>query len=363
MIQLERHIEILLLDNDCVIIPDFGGFVAHHVDARYDAEDQLFIPPLRTLGFNPQLKFNDSLLAQSYAEAYDISYPEALARIQDETRELKDRLSNEGRYEMNDIGTLSLNADGNYEFEPCEAGILTPDCYGFSTFEMLPLTAGKAEISLTTNKNDAQENNTSAPQITTSSSTLSATTASTTTEDTEKDDGGKTVSIKTSLIRNIAAACIAVIAFLLWPSPLEDTPQSTATKAGVDTQLLYRVMPKNTATGGKELKQLIAKKTAERAVAPVEETAKPSTTTVTKPQSVPTSGYCVVLASNVSHHNARAFIKQLAKQGLDNCQIREGKRFARVTYGWFPTRQEAQQERQHLSRMAGLSDCWIMKVN
>ncbi|MQO83477.1 SPOR domain-containing protein, partial [Prevotella copri] len=36
MNRLERHIEILLLSNDCVIVPGFGGFMAHHVDARYD---------------------------------------------------------------------------------------------------------------------------------------------------------------------------------------------------------------------------------------------------------------------------------------------------------------------------------------
>ena len=36
VIELERHIEILLLSNDCVIVPDFGGFMAHHADARFD---------------------------------------------------------------------------------------------------------------------------------------------------------------------------------------------------------------------------------------------------------------------------------------------------------------------------------------
>ncbi len=51
MIELHRHIEILLLDNDCVIIPDFGGFMAHHVEARYDDGDHTFLPPTRTLGF------------------------------------------------------------------------------------------------------------------------------------------------------------------------------------------------------------------------------------------------------------------------------------------------------------------------
>ena len=69
MIELERHIEVLLLDNDCVIVPDFGGFMAHHVDARYDEADGSFVPPIRTLGFNPQLKINDSLLIHSYIEA------------------------------------------------------------------------------------------------------------------------------------------------------------------------------------------------------------------------------------------------------------------------------------------------------
>ena len=126
MIELERHIEILLLSNDCVIVPNFGGFMAHHVEARYDDKDGSFLPPQRTLGFNPQLVLNDSLLAQSYIEAYDISYPEAIRRINDEVRELRQHIENKGFYEFNDLGVISINDDGKYEFEPCEAGILTP---------------------------------------------------------------------------------------------------------------------------------------------------------------------------------------------------------------------------------------------
>ena len=100
VIELGRHIEILLLSNDCVIVPDLGGFMAHHIEAHYDDEERVFLPPQRTLGFNPQLKLNDSLLAQSYIEAYDISYPEALRRIEEEVSELKQSLSNEGYYEL-----------------------------------------------------------------------------------------------------------------------------------------------------------------------------------------------------------------------------------------------------------------------
>ena len=70
--------------------------MTHHLEARFDDEDNLFLPPQRTLGFNPQLKLNDSLLAQSYVEAYDISYPEAVRRIESEVSEMKQYLANEG---------------------------------------------------------------------------------------------------------------------------------------------------------------------------------------------------------------------------------------------------------------------------
>ena len=84
MSRIDRHIEILLLENDCVIVPGLGGFVAHHLTAKYDETECLFLPPYRTLGFNPQLKVNDSLLAQSFVEAYDIAFPEAMRQIEEE---------------------------------------------------------------------------------------------------------------------------------------------------------------------------------------------------------------------------------------------------------------------------------------
>ena len=62
MIELSRHIEMLLLENDCVVVPDFGGFIAHYQPARYVEEEGIFLPPLRTVGFNPQLTMNDGML-------------------------------------------------------------------------------------------------------------------------------------------------------------------------------------------------------------------------------------------------------------------------------------------------------------
>lgn len=163
MIEIGRHIEILLLDYECVIVPGLGGFMTHHVEARYDEADNTFLPPLRTLGFNPKLKLNDSLLAQSYVEAYDISYPEAVNKIEEEVNELKQHIQNEGSYELTDIGVISLNEDGNYEFEPCEAGVLTPWLYGLCSFEIKMTAEGKA-ANAATPKDDVPAGNNDAMQ-------------------------------------------------------------------------------------------------------------------------------------------------------------------------------------------------------
>ena len=45
MIELAQHIEALLLENDCVIVPGLGGFVAHYTPAMRVAEENTFFAP------------------------------------------------------------------------------------------------------------------------------------------------------------------------------------------------------------------------------------------------------------------------------------------------------------------------------
>ena len=231
MIELERHIEILLLSNDCVIVPDLGGFMAHHIEARYDEEDKMFLPPQRTLGFNPQLKLNDSLLAQSYVEAYDISYPEAVRRIEAEVVELKQHLENEGCYELNDIGLLKVNDEGKLEFTPCEAGILTPELYGLSSFEMKPIKIEHIEqlplppeektnllVHTPTESLDSAKN-------TTGSSIPSVLSIG----EIDEEEEVKTISIRVAWLRNAVAIAAAVLAFFLITTPVSNSIDNTAT--------------------------------------------------------------------------------------------------------------------------------------
>lgn len=332
VIELERHIEILLLSNDCVIVPDFGGFMAHHADARFDERDNMFIPPLRTIGFNPTLRMNDSLLAQSYVEAYDTSYPDAVKKIADEVREIKERIENEGVYELHNIGTISLNSDGNYVFEPCEAGILTPCLYGLGSFEFKPLSLQKAETK------QIKEKTAIAPEGNNSS----------------KDE--KTISIRLSVLRNIAAACIAIIAFLLIPSPLDNQDLTTA-GSGIDTRMLDRIMPKDIVKGTAEIKKIDIKKSCDSIAATKMQPAKEKAKTYEK------DAYVIVLASKVSKKNAENYVCLLKKQGHKEARAVSKNNVNRVVYGNYNSQQDANNALRNLRDNEAFKDGWVMKLD
>ena len=103
MIELAQHIETLLLENDCVIVPGFGGFVAHYSPATRVKEENIFLPPTRTIGFNPQLKLNDGVLVQSYMSAYDTSFADASRIVEKEVNEFIGLLHEEGKAHLDNI--------------------------------------------------------------------------------------------------------------------------------------------------------------------------------------------------------------------------------------------------------------------
>ncbi len=145
MIELAQHIEKLLLDNDCVIVPGLGGFVAHYSPSVRIEEDNLFLPPMRVIGFNPQVKMNDGLLVQSYMETYGTSFADATRLVNQQVEDLIKHLNEEGKADLPNVGELHCSVRGTYEFTPYNDRITTPSLYGLTSFEM------KALASLRTN--------------------------------------------------------------------------------------------------------------------------------------------------------------------------------------------------------------------
>lgn len=141
MIDLAQHIEVLLLENDCVIVPGLGGFVAHYTPAMRVAEENTFLPPTRIIGFNPQLKMNDGLLVQSYMAVYGTSFSDATKIVDKSVKELLALLHENGKADLPNIGELRCSIRGTYGFVPYDNKIATPHLYGLDSFEMQELSA------------------------------------------------------------------------------------------------------------------------------------------------------------------------------------------------------------------------------
>ena len=347
MIELHRHIETLLLDNDCVIVPDFGGFVTHWVCARYDEEDHSFLPPLRTLGFNPQLRLNDSLLVQSYVNTYDISYPEALRRIEDEVNELKQKLDVHGCYTLDNIGELTVNSEGTYVFEPCEAGILSPQYYGLDAVEFWTLKDSRQQaaiMSVGATVSRTPENNV---QLPVTPSLLDFTDS--------EDNKERAVEIKMSWIRNAVAVAAAVIVFFMMASPIANSDLGTNTMGQLESKLLYKLLPKDS---NMTLAEPVIKESAG-----TEETTETteSDEVMEKNTPTPTPTYCIVLASQVKKSNADYFVEQLHKEGYSAAEVYIHNKILRVVYGAFETESEAYNQLNKLRSDKKFEEAWIYK--
>lgn len=134
MKNLARHIELLLRNNDCVILPGFGGFIAHAVPAYYVSEEHLYYPPSRGISFNASLTMNDGLLVQSYMQSYQVDYAKATYMVDMALDKLLDTLDEESTATLPHIGTLRQDIYGTIQFQPETAGVDSPSYFGLSSF-------------------------------------------------------------------------------------------------------------------------------------------------------------------------------------------------------------------------------------
>ena len=347
MIELGRHIEILLLTNDCVIVPGLGGFMAHHVEARFDSRDNMFLPPYRTLGFNPKLSINDSLLVQSYVEAYDISYPDALQRIENEVCEIKQHISINGSYILSNIGELSMNCDGNYVFEPCMSGVLTPAFYGLSSFEATPSIIAKelAKETISIINDDVFEE------------------VNDTNDDVLDNNDNNVIKIKVAWIRNTVAVAAAIISFFLITTPISNKTDnvilsdisSIITLTSLDkVDNNHKINIDNTSLLKKEV---TVKKEA------VDTLAK---TTIVKQEKINKAednepAFRIILASYITQKNAKEFVDKLHKQGYDKAYMYVKNNVVRVAYGAYPTENDAYNDLRLIHKNKQLSKSWVYK--
>lgn len=134
-----NYIEFLLPTHNCVIIPEFGAFIANMETSKFKINGS-FTPPTYKVVFNQDLKHNDGLLSSCIYKNENISYNAACLKVNNAVSDLRKELIQNRLVECGNIGKLQLDRDNNIYFTS-NSRIIHPSLYGLSNLELsrLPL--------------------------------------------------------------------------------------------------------------------------------------------------------------------------------------------------------------------------------
>lgn len=136
---LEKYICELLYKNDCVIIPNFGGFLLHPTPSFRSKQNQAFNPPSKLLAFNEQLNQNDGVLVNHLMAALSINYETALHHIDSYEKSIKEELRKKEVYDFETIGKFYYSQKGLLQFTPNSSNNYHRDSFGLFPIHATPI--------------------------------------------------------------------------------------------------------------------------------------------------------------------------------------------------------------------------------
>lgn len=376
MIELAQHIEALLLENDCVIVPGLGGFVAHYASATRVKEENIFLPPTRIIGFNPQLKMNDGLLVQSYMSVYGTNFSDATKMVERKVDELIATLHEDGKVDLPNVGEVRYTIHNTFDFAPYDNKITTPYLYGLDAFEMQELSA--LEKPLTENV-----------------AAYSVPAAI------KKEKRTFSIKFNRAYLTNAAAVVAAIVLSFFFSTPIENTEVVEENYAKLLPDELFEkiekqslaitpiIVKQNTPTRKSANKQ---KGTQKKVVAPVAvrevkvgktpavsteaqaktETSKAVVTSETPKQNVqpvaakqsvatPKRPYHIIIASVGTEQDAEAMAAQLIAKGFSTAKAIVGDGKMRVSIESCGTEVEAYQALARIRQNEMYKNAWVLK--
>ena len=376
MIELAQHIEALLLENDCVIVPGLGGFVAHYASATRVKEENIFLPPTRIIGFNPQLKMNDGLLVQSYMSVYGTNFSDATKMVERKVDELIATLHEDGKIDLPNVGEVRYTIHNTFDFAPYDNKITTPYLYGLDAFEMQELSA----LEKPSTENVAAY---SVPAAI------------------KKEKRTFSIKFNRAYLTNAAAVVAAIVLSFFFSTPIENTEVVEENYAKLLPDELFEkiekqslaitpiVVKQNTPTRKSANKQ---KGTQKKVVAPVAvrevkvgktpavsteaqaktETSKAVVTSETPKQNVqpvaakqsvatPKSPYHIIIASVGTEQDAEAMAAQLVAKGFSTAKAIVGDGKMRVSIESCGTEVEAYQALARIRQNEMYKNAWVLK--
>ncbi len=390
MNQLPTFIEYLLLNHDYVVIPGFGTFITQQMEARRNEEEEIFLPPYRSVRFNRELTHNDNLLYSSIREVFGTSMEQAEQLLGTWVSDIMQTLEDEGEMDFGSIGVFTLEPNATLSFTSVESGVTSPDYYGLDAFHISEVTpVPKAKV---------------VPMTATM----------------ETSDKEITIRINRHVANWVVAACAAIILFVVFNNPLpqtvqeqrssikelimnnvkKDTPESTEeVKPKVEHIVVKKVVMLSSGEQGKDVSEIetaVQKETKTKKENPVQPITvntprpQPQPTVVSSPhpQPQPTSvstprpqpqpakpqssaaehvqqapHYCVVVASAISERNAANYAARLKAEGYNHPRVHTTEKTTHVVVGNFETEVEAYRVAEAMRQNSvEFKTAWVLKL-
>ena len=131
--KLDPFISELLYEHDCVIVADFGGFIASRKPASINTALNLLTPPSKVIAFNSFLKQNDGVLANYISRKQGITYSDACKLIGDYVRMSLTALDEGRRVKLENVGILYRDNNEIIQFLPDQNANYLVSSFGMST--------------------------------------------------------------------------------------------------------------------------------------------------------------------------------------------------------------------------------------
>ena len=143
---LAEEIAALLYVHDCVIVPEFGGFLGQYRPAVLQRGRKRILPPGKEITFNRNLVRNDGLLADRMAQQQDMAYQRSVKIIQDHVAEWEKALATAGRLELKNLGVFIKDANGKLLFEPDRSVNFASHSFGLRATSAIPRVKQPAQV-------------------------------------------------------------------------------------------------------------------------------------------------------------------------------------------------------------------------
>ena len=113
---VEHYISELLFLHDCVILPNFGGFVGNPQSAKLNKTTEVLSPPSKQILFNANLKTNDGLLITHISNQEGITQEIAKNEVENYATRIANKLTESKVLRIDKVGLFTLGKEGNIIF-------------------------------------------------------------------------------------------------------------------------------------------------------------------------------------------------------------------------------------------------------